>query len=323
MNVVFTSDLHGRAGLYEETMSLAVRSHARAIILGGDLFPTLIPNPLRLISGGADFQDDLKGQFRFVEDYLVPSLHSFLSAHPGIGLLYTPGNHDWIPVVRRFENLLPEALNVHRRIVVHGGMQVFGYACVTDSTFWVKDFSRRDMTGDTYVPSRFAMVSDTDRLVASPHGAYALGEMSMEEELAGVRFEDPGRAVCVFHCPPYDTGLDTLHNGRPIGSRAVRAFLEDRQPALSLHGHIHEAPYMSGDFRAFVGNTLSVNAGYGPDALHAVVFDDNDPSGTMTHSLFGKRVQASGLRSRMPERRMRKIKAFFMDTVLRGRRHDS
>jgi Icc-related predicted phosphoesterase len=49
---------------------------------------------------------------------------------------------------------------------------------------------------------------------------------------------------------------DAGHSTVPVGSTAVRAAIEEHQPALSLHGHIHEA---RGSTR--IGRTLSVNPG--------------------------------------------------------------
>lgn len=318
MKVLFACDLHGRQHLYHEMMALAVKSDADCIILGGDLFPTLIPSPIALITGSADFQDDLKGQLDFVEDYLIPSFASFLSSHQGIRLVYIPGNHDWIPALERFQENLPRAVCIHGKTELLDGFTFFGYACVTDSTFWVKDFARRDLSNDSYVPSKFAIVSDTDHLRFSADGEYAFRNQSIEEELSRISFDESGKTICAFHCPPFDTGLDTLHNGKPIGSRAIREFLERTQPMVSLHGHIHESPYMSGIFQTRIKGCLAANPGYGPRHLHALIFDTDDPSGTLNHSLFGKEMPPEGLHERMPERRMRKVKAFFMDTVLKG-----
>ncbi len=319
MKTLFTCDLHGRYGMYEETCALAVREQVGCVILGGDLFPTLIPNPLHLISGSADFQDDLKGQLRFVEDFLVPSLGTFLEENPGLRILYTPGNHDWIPAVELLGELLPQALNIHESPCRVDGISFSGYACVTDSTFWVKDYARRDLTGDPYVPSKFAIVSRTDRLVHSPGGEYAMAHRSIEEDLAALDLPDPLRSVCVFHCPPYATGVDTLHNGKPIGSRAIRAFLERTQPLLSLHGHIHEAPYVSGVFSTRLGSCLAANPGQGIRTLHALVFDTADPGSTLSHSVFGTGGVTGSSIERMVDSRVRKIKALFMDKALRGK----
>ena len=77
------------------------------------------------------------------------------------------------------------------------------------------------------------------------------------------------KTIYNFHCPPYGTGLDDApeidenmrpkHGGRslvPVGSKAVREAIEEGQPALALHGHIHEA---KGNTR--IGNTLCINPG--------------------------------------------------------------
>ena len=79
----------------------------------------------------------------------------------------------------------------------------------------------------------------------------------------------PERTIFSFHCPPYRSGLDDAPEltadmdlkdaGRavkPVGSTAVREAIEEHQPALSLHGHIHEA---RGNTR--IGRTLCINPG--------------------------------------------------------------
>jgi hypothetical protein len=80
---------------------------------------------------------------------------------------------------------------------------------------------------------------------------------------------EPQRTIFSLHCPPYGTGLDDAPQlsaemdlkdaGRsvvPVGSTAVRQAIEEHQPALALHGHIHEA---RGTTR--LGNTLCINPG--------------------------------------------------------------
>ena len=78
----------------------------------------------------------------------------------------------------------------------------------------------------------------------------------------------PERLVFGLHAPPYDTqldvapkiiwesleiqGQDTAH----VGSTAVREVIEEVQPLLSLHGHIHE-----GRAAIRMGRTLVVNPG--------------------------------------------------------------
>ena len=78
----------------------------------------------------------------------------------------------------------------------------------------------------------------------------------------------PERLVFGLHAPPYDTQLDVApkidwdtltvqgQDSAHVGSTAVREVIEEVQPILSLHGHIHES-------RAAVriGRTLAINPG--------------------------------------------------------------
>jgi uncharacterized protein len=79
----------------------------------------------------------------------------------------------------------------------------------------------------------------------------------------------PERTILSLHCPPFGSGLDDApgvnpdmtpkhggHAPEPVGSTAVREAIEEVRPALSLHGHIHEA---RGHTR--IGPTLSINPG--------------------------------------------------------------
>jgi Icc-related predicted phosphoesterase len=99
----------------------------------------------------------------------------------------------------------------------------------------------------------------------------------LDELAAQVR--DPRRAVFMIHVPPHDSGLDTAPildaNLRPtvsagdvlrgpVGSTAVRRLIEERQPLLSIHGHIHE----SGGERK-IGSTLCLNPG--SEANHGIL----------------------------------------------------
>jgi uncharacterized protein len=96
-----------------------------------------------------------------------------------------------------------------------------------------------------------------------------------EEELRNVlerghaEVADAPCRVMICHTPPYDTRLDRLLNGTPVGSPAVRAFLEARQPDLAIVGHIHEGRGMDR-----VGGTLVLNAGALRDGGFVLVEDD-------------------------------------------------
>ena len=85
------------------------------------------------------------------------------------------------------------------------------------------------------------------------------------------QLEKPERAILNVHVPPYESSLDTayevdedlsyvLKGGRPheipTGSTAVRQIIEETQPLLSLHGHIHESKGVT-----TIGRTVAINPG--------------------------------------------------------------
>ncbi|PIE64252.1 MAG: hypothetical protein CSA26_09250 [Desulfobacterales bacterium] len=47
--------------------------------------------------------------------------------------------------------------------------------------------------------------------------------------------------IMISHTPPLKTAVDRLSNGSHVGSKAIRRFIEKRQPVLCISGYIHEA----------------------------------------------------------------------------------
>jgi len=80
---------------------------------------------------------------------------------------------------------------------------------------------------------------------------------------------DAPRRLMICHTPPYDTRLDRLMNGTPVGSPAVRTFIETHAPDVAVVGHIHEGRGVDR-----VGTTLVLNAGALRDGGYVVVEDD-------------------------------------------------
>ena len=66
--------------------------------------------------------------------------------------------------------------------------------------------------------------------------------------------------VLLTHQPPYNTKCDVAMGGgffpRHIGSKAIRRYIELRQPRLGLVGHVHESQGIDK-----IGNSVIVNAG--------------------------------------------------------------
>ena len=63
--------------------------------------------------------------------------------------------------------------------------------------------------------------------------------------------------VLICHAPPYGTELDRVREGVHAGSKSVRQFIEQHQPAYFFCGHIHEAEGASIE----MGRTRAWNVG--------------------------------------------------------------
>jgi uncharacterized protein len=102
------------------------------------------------------------------------------------------------------------------------------------------------------------------------------------------QLERPETSIFNLHVPPMASGLDTAYeiddqlrivvrNGKPheipVGSTAVRQLIEEYQPLLALHGHIHESRGA-----ATIGRTLAINSGseYATGRIHGAIVKLSD-----------------------------------------------
>jgi len=86
-----------------------------------------------------------------------------------------------------------------------------------------------------HTPSEFSENTLTN-IVTTAH-RQALNFMQLAEPLHTKKIP----LVLISHSPPYNTATDKLYNGRHVGSRAIRRFIEQHQPDLCITGHIHES----------------------------------------------------------------------------------
>lgn len=272
---LFTSDLHGQSDLYEQVLAEAARGRARVVVLGGDLAPHA--------SGAAG-----PGYQRvFLEGFLVEFARRLREAVSGVELALLMGNDDW----RANEDVLERRHGdlwhyLHGRVLELDGVRVAGCSFVPITPFQIKDWERWE-DGGPESPARLegwtsvggalrAHRFDPDR--REPTIAGALAELETQADLAG--------AIHVLHSPPRDTCCDLTHRREHVGSRAIRAHLERVAPPLSLSGHIHESPHVSGAWRDTVGATVVVNPGqFAGRGVCAVWFDPARPAETLRHTV--------------------------------------
>jgi Icc-related predicted phosphoesterase len=280
----FVSDLHGSAGRYAALFATIRTERPAAVFLGGDLFPS----GLAAAFGAADGN--------FVRDVLVPG---FLRVHRDLGpaaprVFLILGNDDG----RADEESVIEAEAtgaweyVHGRRIAFADWTVYGYNFVPPTPFPLKDWERYDVS--RHVDPGCTSPEEGWRTVAVPEREARHATIREDlEQLAGD--EDLERAVFLFHAPPYRTRLDRAAlDGKAVdhapldvhvGSIAIRRFLEERQPLLSLHGHVHESARLTGDWRDRLGRTHCFTAAHDGDDLALVRFDLESP-GEATRSLI-------------------------------------
>lgn len=250
MRVLFTTDLHGSRWKYDRLFEVAEEFHADVVINGGDMLPKN-NEPFR--------------QGEFITDYLDNHFARFNSA--GIYYLCYPGNDDLRIFDQLFEKTCDKYSNVfclaQRKLEV-GGYEFVGMNWVVDYPFRLKDRCRMD-TDDYIFQEQFGT-----GLLSTPDGwqeiddwfAYAKKLPTIEEELDRlVRPPDMAKSIYILHTPPYRLGLDRCYDGTEVGSKAVYNFLKKYQPKLSLHGHIHESPEVTGRWYAELGRTICIQPG--------------------------------------------------------------
>lgn len=279
LRLAYASDLHGNLALYQALLSLAIETDAEAIIVGGDL----LPHEPRA-------SHSIATQRSFIDTQLDPLLSAFREAHPLTTCLLLAGNDDWEAAIAGLEDLAARqiAYPLHSRVVEREGLMIAGYACVPPTPFSMKDYERPDEGSRRGVSFGSAYVSSHEGLRPLSESEF-LARPTIASELAALVAQcDPARTILVCHTPPADTPLDQMRGDRHVGSPGLRALIDQRQPLLTLHGHIHEAPQMSGRYVCQIGQTWCVNAGRDAARLHAVVLDTDDIAGTLTHTIYGR-----------------------------------
>lgn len=284
MRLVYAADLHGSLALYRALGGAALRREAVAVVIGGDLCP-----------GTRPFERQPQAHAEFIRRDLAPLIAGWKRERPNLRVLAIPGNDDFQTVLPTLAELEQADLlvSLHRRVLRLDSFSLLGLAFVPPTPFSIKDFERRDTAGSArQIMQHFQCVIGTEsgaRCLESFH-AYLEAKLSIEEELVrldGLLGPNPGPVIAVLHSPPANTCCDCMLNGEHVGSRAIRTWIERRQPLLTLHGHIHESPQVAKTFAGRIGATWVVNPGSDKQRSY-FVFIDTENVDAMEHTIFGR-----------------------------------
>ena len=311
MKCLFTSDLHGLRQLYAQITGWCRNLHIETLILGGDLLPDAPP------AFWNHQVDWIRTQFR-------AHLRQFRAA--GVEqVAFLHGNHDWagtdlalVELQDAGELILLNNCGVQKLQDLH----IVSYAYTPPSPFIIKDFEKKDLPNDPPRAAEFeGYAYDPAAGEPRPVGLeqFLSQRGTIQSDLEGLVLPaQPWILVC--HGPPKASGADVLwvppKSDLPshlaidpekiqhlhVGSAAIGDFIQRHRPMLSLHGHIHEAPYLSGRYVHAIGEAHIVNPGQRRDRAHGVAFDANAPTQTLFHTVWGTADGPATVGETMPPR---------------------
>jgi Icc-related predicted phosphoesterase len=275
---LFVSDLHGRVDRYRKLFRCISAVGPRAVFLGGDLLPSEFPVPSTDPSVPADFV------FGFLEPAFRRLRDEMGNRYPRVFLLL--GNDDPRAEEAAFLDAGSDGLwtYAHDRTLPLDEYTVYGYSFVPPTPFLLKDWERYDVS--RYVDPGCVSPEEGRRTV--PVAPNVIRYSTIEKDLRSLAGEDPmERAVFLFHAPPHRTTLDRAAlDGKKVdhvpldvhvGSIAIRRFIEERQPRITLHGHVHESARLTGAWRDRIGRTQIFSAAHDGNELALVRFDLETP----------------------------------------------
>ncbi|OFX41409.1 MAG: hypothetical protein A2X08_16070 [Bacteroidetes bacterium GWA2_32_17] len=271
--IVFSSDLHGNVEKYEKLFSFVIEAKPMCLLLGGDLLPGIS-------SRSSKNYDD------FVNDYLIPRVKLMLDelSNPDFWIGLILGNDD--PRAFETEFLQAEKNNLwvylHNKKLKKNGLIYIGYSFVPPTPFRLKDWEKFDV-------SRFVDIGciepfEGSRSVNPDYDAeYSTIEKDLLLLTQNIKDEN---VIMLFHAPPYQTNLDRAAlDGKMIdhvpldvhvGSIAIRRMVENFQPLVTLHGHIHESASITGSWSDLIGKTYLFSGAHNGKEVAVVIFDPHD-----------------------------------------------
>jgi uncharacterized protein len=276
MECFFVSDLHGKIERYEKLFTLISEEKPGIVFFGGDLLPSYTHR----IASNKVFDD-------FVENYLIKNLSSLKNKlknkYPK--MLMILGNDDLKTEEDKFlkaeQSGILRYINLKKLLIKN--ISIFGYSYVPPSPFLLKDWEKYDVS--RYVDPGCVSPEEGYRSVKVEESEIKFS--TIKEDLKKLtKNDDLSNAVFLFHTPPYKTNLDRVANDGKFfeyvpldlyaGSIAIKRFIEERQPLLTLHGHIHESTRLTGQWKDKIGKTICLNASHDGHELSLIKFDLNN-----------------------------------------------
>ena len=309
MRLFFATDIHGSDVCWRKFLNAGTFHKADVLIMGGDMTgKAMVP----ITGSGSSWKVTLQEQVHALEgEDAVAAMEKRIQDRGYYPIRLSPNEmadwqanpekvderfkHEMLAQVERWMALADERLagkNI-RCVVSPANDDIFELDPIIDAAKLVDlgESNLIDLGG-------FSMVS-TGWANPTPWNTFReLPEDQLRERIDGLvaGVPDKRRAVFNFHAPPYGSNLDNapkigedmryVSGGQaliPVGSKAIRDAILEYQPAVSLHGHIHE-----GRGAVKLGKTLAVNPGstYEDGVLQAAIIDLDPKKGEVKRYLL-------------------------------------
>jgi len=292
--ITLASDLHGNESQYPKLEAHLQENPPDSLLLGGDLAPK---------TGCSSIEDFILMQRKFFLERFPQFLRNAKEANPDMNIFAIMGNDDVgvnLDVLQKVDPELAQIIHM-TRAQLSDGYEIVGYPYVPPAHVSLADWFKWEMPEDE-IPERFAKAQQ-NKVREQPFGNI---RTTMRKRFArkpvfgrerffldprpddqpflrddfrqAVFTRDPGKTVYLMHAPPYRTHLDHAGPGHR-GSFAMRMFIEEHQPHVTLHGHLHGTVKRSGQFMDKIGDTVCIATGNTnkTDTIAIVEFDLEDP----------------------------------------------
>jgi len=268
---MFVSDLHGNKKRYNTLFKIIEKEKPDGVFIGGDLLP-----------GGFGVNEDID---KFLKDMFLSKVSKLKQQGIKTRIFTILGNDD----PRIYENILKDAEKdnlieyVHNHTTSFDGFFVTGYSFVPPTPFNLKDWEKYDVSQHIEVGA----VSPEEGIrtidIAKDKIRYDTILADLDKLVKNAPVE---KTIFLFHSPPYNSFLDRAElDGKMIdhapvdvhvGSIAIQRFIKNKQPLVTLHGHVHESTRLTGHWKQKFGKTYSFNAAHDGPELALIRFRTDD-----------------------------------------------
>jgi Icc-related predicted phosphoesterase len=280
MRFLVTSDVHQQYYKWDKLANAVEKTKPDIVLVAGDIVP----------------HDLFNEPQNFVKKTLKKSAKKIANSNAKLFLI--TGNDDNINVVKYIKEVEEKTglwYFINNRVVEFEGFEFVGIPYTLDYSFGLKDWIIKETKDD----SRFSIFQMGNAIAIGENNKRNIIYNWREElnsrtsfvevfEQMSSKVKNMNKSIWLIHDPPTGCGLDMTKRGLTVGSKSVMSFILDKQPFLTVHGHIHESPEYTGKWAVKLGETWTVQAGQIENELYYTIIDIIDGKIIkLTHSIYG------------------------------------